>query len=69
MNKQERALVDAKNAVIVAEAAFQERIDYRATNGVEGFYIYDRRNGNMITHKIKMNDHRALFGYEWKDMT
>lgn len=61
--------VHERNALIIRDASFQERIDYKATNGVEGFYIYDRRDGSVIMHKTKMFDHRAIAGFDWKDAT
>lgn len=60
--------VHARNAKIINDARHLERIDYVSTNGTEGFYIYDRRNGRVDMHKIKIYDARALFGYEWKDI-
>lgn len=67
MSPQERAYIEAKNALIIAEAALLERIDYTDTRGVSGFYIYNRKTGRVAMHKIKVYDARALFGYDWKD--
>lgn len=60
--------VHARNAKIIEDARHLERVDYAATNGTEGFYIYDRRNGRVDKHCIKIYG-AGLFGYEWKDIT
>lgn len=60
--------VHARNAKIIEDARHLERVDYVATNGTEGFYIYDRRNGRVDMHKIRIYG-TGLFGYEWKDIT
>jgi len=64
-----RAEIEASNARIIADASFEVRVDYTSTDGVTGVYIYDRRDGRVISSHIKVYDHRALFGYDWKDIT
>lgn len=64
-----RAEIEANNARIIADAVHETRIDYVSTDGITGFYIYDKRDGRVVMSKIKVYDHRALFGYEWRDAT
>lgn len=42
------------------------RVDYVDSDGVTGYYEYDKRDGYVYRHFIRVYDQRD---YEWKDVT
>lgn len=61
--------VHARNAKIIHDASFHERVDYVSIDNVVGYYIFDRRTMTIVKSAIRIYAPNALFGYDWKDTT